>query len=70
MIFTKEDYEAKSDWHTIGEDLDNAIKDEFRRAKRILKEHLEKYSHVDYEQQKKFQKEFEYLEKLRPELPD
>lgn len=45
MKFTKEDAQAiMNDWNVIWKDLDNIIKDEFKRAKKILKEHKKRNS--------------------------
>jgi len=40
---------------------------ELSKARKILLKHVEKYPFVNLEQQKKFEEEFSYLEKLRPE---
>jgi len=40
------------------------------KARRMLLEHAEKYPFINYEQQKKYEEEFSYLEKLRPEWKD
>jgi len=65
MRITEEDLRAISnDWEMVGKDLKKIL---WGRAKEMLEEHI---ASVNHEQQKRFEEEFEFLEKLRPPLPD